>query len=76
MSYYTKVWASAVPDIAPMSEVNKLRSDAQVTVSELASSVNDNFLLKEDFNELNKDLQKKFIPFTKIIKILLINFLI
>jgi len=42
-----------------MSEVNKLRSDAQVTVSELASSVNDNFLLKEDFNNYNPDLQKK-----------------
>ena len=59
MSYYTNVWASSIPDIAPMSEVNKLRSDAQVTVSELASSVNDSFLLKEDFNKYNQDLQKK-----------------
>jgi len=59
MFFYTNVWASAEPDITPMSEVNKLRSDAQVTVSELASSVNDNFLLKEDFNNYNPDLQKK-----------------
>jgi len=59
MSYYTNVWASSIPDIDPMSEVNKLRSDAQVTVSELASSVNDSFLLKEDFNKYNQDLQKK-----------------
>jgi len=46
MSYYTNVWASEVPDIAPMSEVNKLWSDAQVTVSKLASSGNDSFLIK------------------------------
>jgi len=59
MSYYTNVWASEVPDIAPMSEVNKLRSDTQVIVSELASSANDSFLLKEDFNIYNRDLQKK-----------------
>ena len=42
-----------------MSEVNRLRSDAQITVSELASTVNDSFLLKEDFNKYNQDLQKK-----------------
>ena len=42
-----------------MSEVNRLRSDAQITVSELASTANDNFLLKEDFNKYNQDLQKK-----------------
>jgi len=63
MSYYTNVWASPVPDIAPMSEVNKLRSDAQVTISDLASSVNDSFLLKEDFNKYNRDLQKKLYTF-------------
>jgi len=56
MFFYTNVWASAEPDITPMSEVNKLRPDAQVTVSELAFSVNDSFLLKEDFNKYNQDL--------------------
>ena len=55
MSFYNNVWA----DVAPMSEVNRLRSDAQITVSELASTANDNFLLKEDFNKYNQDLQKK-----------------
>ena len=55
MSFYNNVWA----DVAPMSEVNRLRSDAQITVSELASTVNDSFLLKEDFNKYNQDLQKK-----------------
>jgi len=56
MFFYTNVWASAEPDIAPMSEVNKLRPDAQVTVSELAFSVNGCFLLKEDFNKYNQHL--------------------
>ena len=30
------------------------------TVSELASTVNDSILLKNDFNKYNQDLQKKF----------------
>ena len=63
MSYYTNVWASEIPDIVPMLEVSKLRSDAQVTVSELTSSVNDSFLLKEDFNKYNQEFQKKLYTF-------------
>jgi len=36
-----------------------LRNDAQITVSELTSTVNDSFLLKYDFNKYNQDIQEK-----------------
>ena len=61
MSFYNNVWA----DVAPMSEVNRLRNDAQITVTELATDVNNNFLLKEDFNKYNLDLQKKLFTLNR-----------
>jgi len=52
-----------------------LRNDAQITVSELTSTVNDSFLLKYDFNKYNQDIQEKKKKKKKK-KIILINFLI
>ena len=49
MSLYNNVWANSYPDSAPMSEVNKLRTDAQITVSELAKDAEVTFLSREEF---------------------------
>eukprot|EP00833_Pecoramyces_ruminatium_P012029 jgi/Orpsp1_1/1186061/evm.model.c7180000096696.1 len=48
-----------------MSEVNRLRADAQTTVSELANNAMDLFLSKEDFKNYNEDLQKKLFTLNR-----------
>jgi len=65
MSLYNNVWANSYPDSAPMSEVNKLRTDAQITVSELAKDAEVTFLSREDFNKYNEDLQKKLFTLNR-----------
>jgi len=65
MSLYNNVWANSYPDFAPMSEVNKLRTDAQITVSELAKDAEVTFLSREDFNKYNEDLQKKLFTLNR-----------